>query len=196
MSISASARLRLTGALLMHSPGERCTDHAAGAQPVHARLRSARQPARASAGGARQPRPRHLRPSAGVDGGHGSADEGRQRLRRRGRGGGDAEPRRAAELRVRRQRLHDGVRQEDRQGAVAQHGRPGADGHQARRDDAGAPRSRHQGRHRPRQRRRVAHRAGTIRHQVGRRRAGHRDWLRGARRADQLEPGVVHPQHP
>ena len=60
--------------------------------------------------------------------------------------------------RHRRQRLHDDLRQEERQGALAVDGGRGAEGVEAGGDDAGDAERRHEGRHRPRQPRRLPRR--------------------------------------
>ena len=71
--------------------------------------------------------------------GHAHSARRRQRVRRRCRRGSGPERGRAAELEHRGQRLCHDVRQEDRPGALAGHGRSGAQGSGRVGDDAGDP---------------------------------------------------------
>ena len=81
----------------------------------------------------------HERPPTGIDGRHAHSARRRERVRRRcGRGSGP-ERGRAAELEHRGKRLCHDVRQEDRPGALAGHGRSGAQGPGRVGDDARDP---------------------------------------------------------
>ena len=145
------------------------------------------------------PRPGDDRASDRVVGRTADADQGRQRLRRRRGGRRDGGAGRAGDERHRRQRLHDGVPQGEREGLVAVDGGRRAEGGRAGGDDARDAQRRDEGRHRAGQPRRLSLGARALRHDDPRRSLRARDRVRREGLSDRSDAGAVdraRPQQP